>query len=103
MAKEYGGEGCGFLETAHAAEAFGRGAPDMGLVFAALAHLFACGMPIAEYGDEQLRQEMLPRLSAGEWIGANAITEEDAGSDATRLATRAEKARITRSPATSAS
>jgi alkylation response protein AidB-like acyl-CoA dehydrogenase len=91
MPKEYGGEGCGFLATAHAAEAFGRGAPDMGLVFAALAHLFACGMPIAEYGDEELRGEMLPRLSSGEWVGANAITEEDAGSDATRLAARAER------------
>jgi alkylation response protein AidB-like acyl-CoA dehydrogenase len=91
LPKEYGGEGCGFLATAHAAEAFGRGAPDMGLVFAALAHLFACGMPIAEYGDEELRQEVLPRLSSGEWIGANAITEEDAGSDATRLAARAER------------
>ncbi|MGD0558728.1 MAG: acyl-CoA dehydrogenase family protein [Streptosporangiaceae bacterium] len=87
--KEYGGEGCGFLATAYAAEAFGRGAPDMGLVFAAFAHLFACGMPIAEYGDEGLRREMLPRLSSGEWVGANAITEEGAGSDATRLAARA--------------
>jgi alkylation response protein AidB-like acyl-CoA dehydrogenase len=48
-------------------------------------------MPIAEYGDEELWQEMLPRLSSGEWIGANAITEEDAGSDATRLAARAER------------
>jgi alkylation response protein AidB-like acyl-CoA dehydrogenase len=90
--KEYGGEGCGFLATAHAAEAFGRGAPDMGLVFAALAHLFACAMPIAEYGDEELRREMLPRLSSGEWVGANAITEEEAGSDATRLAARAVRA-----------
>ena len=87
--KEYGGEGRGFLATAHAAEAFGRGASDMGLVFAALAHLFACGMPITEHGDEELRREMLPRLSSGEWVGANAITEEDAGSDATRLAARA--------------
>jgi L-prolyl-PCP dehydrogenase len=87
--KEYGGEGCGFLATARAAEAFGRGAPDMGLVFAALAHLFACAMPIAEYGDAELRAEMLPRLTSGEWIGANAITEEGAGSDATRLAARA--------------
>jgi len=90
--KEYGGMGCGFLATARAAEAFGRGAPDMGLVFAALAHLFACGMPIAEYGDDELRREMLPRLSSGEWIGANAITEESAGSDATRLAARAVRA-----------
>jgi alkylation response protein AidB-like acyl-CoA dehydrogenase len=90
--KEYGGQGCGFLATGRAAEAFGRGAPDMGLVFAALAHLFACAMPIAEYGHEELRREMLPRLSSGEWVGANAITEEGAGSDATRLATRADRA-----------
>lgn len=88
---EYGGSGCGFLATARAAEAFGRGAPDMGLVFAALAHLFACGMPIAEHGTAELRREMLPRLSSGEWVGANAITEEGAGSDATRLAARAER------------
>lgn len=89
--KEYGGEGHEFLATARAAEAFGRGAPDMGLVFAVMAHLFACAMPIAEYGDEEMRREILPRLSSGEWIGANAITEDGAGSDATKLATRAER------------
>jgi alkylation response protein AidB-like acyl-CoA dehydrogenase len=90
--EKYGGEGHGFLATARAAEAFGRGAPDMGLVFAAMAHLFACAMPIVEHGDEEMRGEILPRLSSGEWIGANAITEEGAGSDATRLAARAERA-----------
>jgi alkylation response protein AidB-like acyl-CoA dehydrogenase len=89
--KKYGGEGCGFLTTARAAEAFGRGAPDMGLIFAAMAHLFACAMPIAEHGDEEMCQVMLPRLSSGEWVGANAITEEGAGSDVTRLATLAER------------
>lgn len=89
--KEYGGEGYGFLATARAAEAFGRGAPDMGLVFAAMAHLFACAMPIAEHGDERLRKATLPRLTSGEWVGANAITEEGAGSDVTRLAARAER------------
>jgi alkylation response protein AidB-like acyl-CoA dehydrogenase len=89
--ESYGGEGYGFLATARAAEAFGRGAPDMGLVFSAMAHLFACAMPIAEHGDEELRQAMLPRLCSGEWVGANAITEEGAGSDVTRLATRAER------------
>jgi alkylation response protein AidB-like acyl-CoA dehydrogenase len=89
--EKYGGEGFGFLATARAVEAFGRGAPDMGLVFAAMAHLFACAMPIAEHGDEEMRHAMLPRLSSGEWVGANAITEEGAGSDVTRLATRAER------------
>lgn len=91
IAEKYGGEGCGFLATARAVEAFGRGAPDMGLVFSAMAHLFACAMPIAEHGDDQLRDEMLPRLCSAEWVGANAITEEGAGSDVTRLATRAER------------
>jgi alkylation response protein AidB-like acyl-CoA dehydrogenase len=90
--KRYGGEGYGFLTTARAAEAFGRGAPDMGIVFSAMAHLFACAMPIVEHGDEEMRRQLLPRLSSGEWVGANAITEEGAGSDATRLATRAERA-----------
>jgi alkylation response protein AidB-like acyl-CoA dehydrogenase len=33
-------------------------------------------MPIVEYGDEEMRGEILPRLSSGEWAGANAITEE---------------------------
>jgi alkylation response protein AidB-like acyl-CoA dehydrogenase len=89
--EKYGGEGCGFLATARAAEAFGRGAPDMGLIFATMAHLFACAMPIAEHGHEEMRHVMLPRLSSGEWVGANAITEEGAGSDVTRLATSAER------------
>ena len=91
VSEEYGGEGCNFLATARAVEAFGRGAPDMGLVFAAMAHLFACAMPIAEHGDEEMRRAILPRLSSGEWVGANAITEEGAGSDVTRLAARAER------------
>lgn len=89
--EKFGGEGCGFVATARAAEAFGRAAPDMGLVFAAMAHLFACAMPIAEHGDEELKQLMLPRLASGDWVGANAITEEGAGSDVTRLAARAER------------
>jgi alkylation response protein AidB-like acyl-CoA dehydrogenase len=56
-----------------------------------MAHLFACAMPIVERGDADMHREILPRLSSGEWVGANAITEEGAGSDVTRLATRAER------------
>jgi L-prolyl-PCP dehydrogenase len=85
----YGGQGHGFLATARGVEAFGRGSPDMGLVFGAMAHLFACAMPIAEHGDEDLRAATLPKLCSGEWIGANAITEDGAGSDVTAVATRA--------------
>lgn len=86
----YGGDDLGFLATARAAEGFGRGAPDMSLVFGVMAHLFACAMPIAEHGSEVIRKQMLPQLCSGEWIGANGITEEGAGSDVTGLRTRAE-------------
>jgi alkylation response protein AidB-like acyl-CoA dehydrogenase len=79
---QYGGQGYGFLTSARAVEAFGRGCPDLGLVFSAMAHLFACTMPIVEYGSPALRERVLPKLCRGEWVGANAVTEEDAGSDA---------------------
>src|SRR5579884_1467584 len=46
----YGGGGYSALMTAHILEAFGYSCEDMGLVFSAAAHLFACTMPLAEYG-----------------------------------------------------
>src|SRR5262245_29035662 len=83
------GLGLDALTTAYAMEAFGRGSREMGFVFAAAAHLFAAVMPIAESGSPSLRAAMLPRLCSGEWVGANAITEPDAGSDAFALKTHA--------------
>ncbi|XVV06144.1 acyl-CoA dehydrogenase family protein [Actinosynnema sp. CA-248983] len=85
----HGGSGRGFLDTARVAEAFGTGCADMGLVFSALAHLFACAMPIAEHGSARVRERVLPLLASGEWVGANAITEDVAGSDVTALRTTA--------------
>jgi alkylation response protein AidB-like acyl-CoA dehydrogenase len=86
---QYGGLGLDTLTTACAVEAFGRGCEDAGLVFSANAHLFACLMPIAEQGSEPLKQSLLPALCSGERIGANAITEAEAGSDVFALKTRA--------------
>jgi len=85
----YGGCGYNALTTARAIEAFGRGYEDMGLVFSVSAHLFACTMSIVEYGDENLKNRILSKLCSGEKIGANAITEENAGSDVFALKTRA--------------
>jgi alkylation response protein AidB-like acyl-CoA dehydrogenase len=85
----YGGCGYNALTTARAIEAFGRGYEDMGLVFSVSAHLFACVMPIVEYGEEMMKTRILHNLSSGTWIGANAITEENAGSDVFDLKTRA--------------
>ena len=85
----YGGLGFDMLTTTRAMEAFGRGCDDRGLVFSVAAHLFACAMSIAEHGSKELKERILPRLCSGEWIGANAITESEAGSDAFALKTRA--------------
>ena len=87
--ESHGGSGLDALCTASAMEAFGYGYADMGLVFAAAAHLFACAMPIAEHGTAETRQQVLPRLCDGRWIAGNAATEDEAGSDLTSLTTKA--------------
>jgi alkylation response protein AidB-like acyl-CoA dehydrogenase len=87
--EQYGGRGLDALTTARAVEAFGRGCEDMGLVFSAAAHLFACSMPVVEYASAALKERWLPGLCSGDLIGANAITEKDAGSDIFALKTKA--------------
>jgi alkylation response protein AidB-like acyl-CoA dehydrogenase len=89
LPERHGGLGLDALTTAYAVEAFGRGCRDGGLVFSAAAHLFACAMPIARFADDALRERWLPKLASGEAIGANAITEAEAGSDVFALKTTA--------------
>src|SRR5262245_1235449 len=64
----YGGAGLTALDTARLFEAVGRGCPDTGLVFAAAAHLFACVMPLVEFGTAEQRARLLPALASGELI-----------------------------------
>lgn len=85
---EHGGLGLDSQSTALAFEAFGRGCGDMGLVFSVGAHLFACVMPAIEAGGEAAAR-YVPGLVSGELIGANAITEAEAGSDVFALKSRA--------------
>jgi alkylation response protein AidB-like acyl-CoA dehydrogenase len=89
---QYGGGGLGALDTAHHVEALGRGCDRTGMVFGAGAHLFACTMPIVDFGSEELRQRVLPGLCDGELIAGNAMTEDEAGSDVSRLSVTAERA-----------
>ncbi|MEP9353732.1 acyl-CoA dehydrogenase family protein [Xanthobacter sp. KR7-65] len=48
-------------------------------------------MPIVKFGSEEQKQRFLPKLAAGEWIGGFALTEPQAGSDASNLKTRARR------------
>jgi alkylation response protein AidB-like acyl-CoA dehydrogenase len=89
VAEELGGMGLDSLTAARTVEALGEGCPDLGLLFSASAHLFACVVPIAEHASTELAERVVPKLCSGEWIGANAITEAEAGSDIAKLATTA--------------
>ncbi|WP_078382449.1 acyl-CoA dehydrogenase family protein [Sutcliffiella halmapala] len=46
-------------------------------------------LPYVYFGNEEQKQKYLPLLSTGEWIGAYALTEPDAGSDALQSKTNA--------------
>ena len=45
--------------------------------------------PIHAYGNEAQREQYLPRLASGEWIGCFGLTEPDHGSDPGSMITRA--------------
>ncbi len=45
---------------------------------------------IEKYGEEELKQEYLPKMTSGEMIGAFCLSEPEAGSDATSQRTSAE-------------
>lgn len=48
-------------------------------------------VPILRYGTDDQKRRYLPRLASGEWIGGFALTEPQAGSDASALRTRARR------------
>jgi glutaryl-CoA dehydrogenase len=47
--------------------------------------------PIHAYGTEEQRQQYLPKLATGEWVGCFGLTEPDHGSDPGSMVTRAER------------
>ncbi|SMO40945.1 hypothetical protein SAMN06265221_10250 [Paracoccus laeviglucosivorans] len=46
-------------------------------------------VPILRFGTDAQKARFLPKMAAGEWIGGFALTEPQAGSDASNLKTRA--------------
>ncbi|HXF95028.1 MAG TPA: acyl-CoA dehydrogenase family protein [Gemmatimonadales bacterium] len=89
--EEYGGGGADILSTVLAMEALGYGCKDNGLLFGLAAQMWSVQMPLFRFGTEEQRRRYLPRLNRGEWIGAHAMSEPEAGSDAFGLSTRAER------------
>jgi alkylation response protein AidB-like acyl-CoA dehydrogenase len=63
---------------------------DAGVGVTVAVHTSACTLPLLEFGSEEQRARFVPPLARGESIGAFALTEPGAGSDAGALRTRAE-------------
>ena len=84
--EEYGGAGLGMMEAAIILEEINH-SPGNGL--ACHAQMYTMGT-LLRHGSEEQKQRYLPKIASGELrLQAFAVTEPDAGSETTRLQTRA--------------
>src|SRR4051812_25779935 len=85
--EEYGGAGADFLSYILVLEELSRADAGVGVTVA--VHTSAVTLPILTFGSEEQRSRFVPPLARGEAIGAFALTEPEAGSDAGSLRTAA--------------
>ncbi len=78
--KEFGGAGGDVLSYVMAVEEMSKVCATTGVVLS--AHTSLCASPIYEYGTLDQKAKYLPKLLSGEWLGAFAMTEAGAGTDA---------------------
>ena len=85
--EEYGGAGADFLSYILVLEELSRADAGVGVTVA--VHTSAVTLPILGFGGDEQRSRFIPPLARGEAIGAFALTEPEAGSDAGALRTAA--------------
>ncbi len=86
--EEYGGAGADFLSYILVLEELSRADAGVGVTVA--VHTSAVTLPILTFGTDEQRARFVPPLARGEHLGAFALTEAEAGSDAGALRTKAE-------------
>jgi isovaleryl-CoA dehydrogenase len=89
VAEEYGGSAMGYLAHIIAMEEISRASAAVGLSYGAHSNL--CVNQIHRNGTEAQKRKYLPKLVSGEWVGALAMSEPEAGSDVVSMKLRAEK------------
>ena len=77
---ELGGAGMGYVEYVTAVEELSRVDGSVGIIVA--AHTSLCSNHIFLAGNEAQKNQYLPKLATGEFIGAWGLTEPSSGSDA---------------------
>ena len=86
LPEEYEGFGQNFVTAMRATEEIGKG---FSFAVAYSAHTGIGTLPILYFGNKEQKEKYLPKLATGEYIGAYALTEPEAGSDANSGKTRA--------------
>ncbi len=79
VAEEYGGANMGYLAHMVAMEEISRASASVGLSYGAHSNL--CVNQIHRNGNEEQKRKYLPKLVSGDYIGALAMSEPNAGSD----------------------
>lgn len=81
--EQYGGSGLGYLEYVTVISEISKICGAIGLSVA--AHNSLCTGHILQFGNEEQKQQYLPKLASAEWIGAWGLTEPNTGSDAMNM------------------
>lgn len=87
--EEFGGSGLGYLEHVIAMEEISRASASIGLSYGAHSNL--CVNQIRLNGTKEQKMHYLPKLCSGEYIGALAMSETQAGSDVMALQLKADQ------------
>ncbi|NTJ44798.1 acyl-CoA dehydrogenase [Agrobacterium larrymoorei] len=87
--EEYGGSDTGAVAYALALEEIAAGDGSCSTIMS--VHSSVGCVPILKFGSSEQKERFLPKLASGEWIGGFALTEPQAGSDASNLKTRARR------------
>ena len=85
--KEYGGQGCDALTYVMCVEELSKVCGTTGVIVS--AHTSLCVDPIMTYGTEDQKQKYVKDLATGKKLGAFALTEPGAGTDAQGAQTKA--------------
>lgn len=87
--EQYGGTGLGYFEYSVVIQEIAKVCGSIGLSVA--AHNSLCTGHILAFGNEEQKQQYLPKLATAEHIGAWGLTEANTGSDAGNMKTTAVK------------
>ncbi|WP_308637989.1 acyl-CoA dehydrogenase family protein [Paenibacillus silvisoli] len=83
----WGGSGLELTSYIMAIEEISRVSAAVGVILS--VHTSVGSLPVLYHGTEEQKRRCLPRFASGEWLGAFALTEPHAGSDASTIRTAA--------------